>query len=161
MIYNALLLPHLNYCLLNWGSKIKDGHKIHLKQKKAVRIITNAEYRAHTEPIYRELRLLKIEDLYKISLWKCYYKLMNNILPPYFDIVRPELPAICDRYSIRVPTFHLPKINHEFAEQLLQYRLIKNINKEGSFIITAKVFTHSFYGFKLFIKNWIINSYIA
>ena len=86
---------------------------------------------------------------------------MNNILPPYFDIVRPELPAICDRYSIRVPTFHLPKINHEFAVQLLQYRPIKNINKEGSFIITAKVFTHSFYGFKLFIKNWIINSYIA
>ena len=60
----------------------------------------------------------------------------------------------------RHPTF-LPKIVHEFAEQLIQYQLIKLINKEKcSIVITAKVHTHSFYGFKVFIKINVINSYI-
>ena len=76
--------------------------------------------------------------------------------------MKPEFPAICDHYAIRVPTFHLPKINHTFAEQLLKFRLIYQINKEvGSITITSKVFTHSFQGFKLFLKNRVIDSYVA
>ena len=162
MIYNALIFPHFNYCLLAWGSKVIEGHKIHLFQKKALRIITNNEYLAHTEPICKNLRLVKVIDMYRLSLWKFYYKLMNNTLPYYFEIMKPELPRISDRYEIRKPTFHLPKINHEFAEQLLKYRLIVLLNNENrSISITAKVHTHSFEGFKLYIKNEVIDSYIA
>ena len=25
--YNSLIVPHLNYCVLTWGSKIVNGHK--------------------------------------------------------------------------------------------------------------------------------------
>ena len=32
-MYNALIMPHFNYCLLAWGSNIKAGHKLHLLQK--------------------------------------------------------------------------------------------------------------------------------
>ena len=34
-MYNALIMSHLNYCLLAWGSNIKAGHKLHLLQKKS------------------------------------------------------------------------------------------------------------------------------
>ena len=34
-LYNSLVVPHLNYCILTWGSKIVNGHKIHILQKKA------------------------------------------------------------------------------------------------------------------------------
>ena len=85
---------------------------------------------------------------------------MNTNLHCYFSTMKPKLPIVCDTHAIRHPTFHLPKIVHEFAEQLLQYQLIKLINKEKcSIVITAKVHTHSFYGFKMFIKNSVINSY--
>ena len=119
MIYNALIFPHFNYWLLAWGSKVIEGHKIHLFQKKALRIITNNEYLAHTEPICKNLRLVKVIDMYRLSMWKFYYKLMNNTLPNYFEIMKPELPMISDHYEIGKPTFHLPKINHEFAEQII------------------------------------------
>ena len=33
-LYNALLMPHFHYCLLVWGSNVKDGHKLHLLQKR-------------------------------------------------------------------------------------------------------------------------------
>ena len=41
-LYNTLILPHFHYCLLLWGSSIKENHPPHLLQKKAVRKIDNS-----------------------------------------------------------------------------------------------------------------------
>ena len=160
MIYSTLIIPHFNYCLLVWGSKVLEGHKLHLLQKKALRILANDEYLAHTEPICKEFGIIKVIDMFRLAIWKFYYKLMNNGLPPYFDVMKPVLPRIVNVYEIRKPTFHLPKIRHEFAEQLIEYCLINYLNKEENVIsITTKVFTHSFQSFKIYIKMKIIDSY--
>ena len=63
-LYNILIVPHLNYCILTWGSKIVNGYKIHILQKKALRIIPDSDYIAHSEPICKELRLLKVTASY-------------------------------------------------------------------------------------------------
>ena len=47
-IYNALILPHINYCLLSWGSGTA-AKGIFLQQTKAIRAISSACYKAHTE----------------------------------------------------------------------------------------------------------------
>ena len=64
-IYNALILPQINYCLLCWGY---DTSEIFLFQKKAIRIISVANIKSHTEPIFKLYNLLKIEDIYKSKL---------------------------------------------------------------------------------------------
>ena len=91
-IYNTLIMPHLHYSLLTWGSSIKEKHPLHFLQKKDLRIITNNDYIAHTEPIYKELKILKLNDMFAVSVWKFYYKLLNGMLPPYFSFIIPELP---------------------------------------------------------------------
>ena len=160
MIYNTFIVPHFNYCLLIWGAKISEGHRLHLLQKKALRIITNNDYIAHTEPICKNLRLLKVIDMHRITIWKFYYKLMRDELPVYFETMKPVLPELNHRYEIRNPKFHLPVTNHEFANQLIQYQLIECLNKEVDvLLITSKVQTHSFHGYKLYLKNQVINSY--
>jgi hypothetical protein len=160
-LYNTLIVPHFTYCLLVWGFRIIDDHPIHLLQKKALRNITNSEYIAHTEPICRELRLVKVPDMFGLSIWKFYFKLMNNKLPEYFNYMKPELPRVIDFHNIRRPTFHLPNIRHAFAEQLVHYQMIKLLNTEkNANIIMPKVYTHSFCGYKLYIKNVTINSYM-
>ena len=67
-IYNTLILPHFHYCLLLWGSVVKENHSLHLLKKKALRIITNSDYLAHTdpEPICKKLRILKISDIFPL-----------------------------------------------------------------------------------------------
>ena len=50
-LYNSLIMPHFHYCLLAWGSTIRNGHKVHLLHKKALRFIANSHYIAHTDPI--------------------------------------------------------------------------------------------------------------
>ena len=44
---------------------------------------------------------------------------MNNLLPSYFNSMKPKPPELCNVYSIRKPTFYLPVIRHEFAKQLI------------------------------------------
>ena len=123
-------MPHFHYSLLVWDSNVKDGHKLHLLQKNAIRIIGNSHYIAHIEPIYKRLHMLKVSDMFLVAIWKFYYKLMNNKLPSYFNYMRPNLLVICNYYGIRNPKFHLPIIRHGFAKQLIQYNLIRTINND-------------------------------
>ena len=159
-LYSALIVPHLTYCLLAWGSKIVPNHPLHLLQKKALRIFASQDYISHTEPICKEYRILKIFDMYKLAIWKFYFKLMNNELPHYFTNMKPELPRVAEYYSLRRPTFHLPRISHEFAEHMLEYQMIKALNNPEASAFIAKVHTHSYFGFKLYVKNTIINQYL-
>ena len=85
---------------------------------------------------------------------------MNDKLPPYFSSMKPQLPEACGRYEIRSPKFHLPTIYHKYAEQTIKYCLVQQLNKEKCpFNITAKVYTHSFLCYKVFLKNQILELY--
>ena len=70
------------------------------------------------------------------------------------------LPNICNIYNIRHPTFHLPLVKHDFAEQRLDYQLIKLLNTNESTAFTLKAQSLFFYGFKTFVKYYILNNYV-
>ena len=59
--------------------------KLFILQKRAVRIILNAGYRDHTAPLFANLKILQLNDLYYFNLGKFMYKYMNNALPPCFN----------------------------------------------------------------------------
>ena len=84
-LYTSLILCHLNYGVLLWGPKLRDNDNLHILQKKAVRIITSSSYFAHSEPLFKQLRLLKTCDIYKCVLLKCIFKLTHKQSPHYFE----------------------------------------------------------------------------
>ena len=97
--------------------------------------------------------------MFSIALWKLYHKLINNKLPACFSTLKPRLPEIVEHYEIRNPVFHLPAIKHKFAENSLQYCLIKLINEEHSFsMMSDKVERTSFYSFKVFVKHRVLDT---
>ena len=115
-----------------------------------------------TKGTYRRdtVRCLKITDMFSVAIWKFYFKLMNNKLPHCFSSYEPVLPIVNERYEIRNPGFHLPVINHKFAEQSLKYCLIRQLNKDqSSNIIADKALRVSFYSFKVYLKNRIVGTY--
>ena len=65
-----------------------ESNRIELLQKKAIRLITNSNYTAHSTPLFIKLGLLKIQDMFKLKLLKFYYKLSSNLLPKYFESYR-------------------------------------------------------------------------
>ena len=100
-LYNELILPHFNYCILSWGSECDTIHKY---QKRALRIITDSKYRAHTEPLCKILNLLKIPDIYQRAIFKLYHKLINSGLPHYFENFTPIISQGNEDYNFRNPS---------------------------------------------------------
>ena len=80
-IYNALIVPHLNYGNILWGDK---NEEIFLIQKKAVRVMTLNKYRAHTSRLFKKLGILKFPDICALHDYKFCFKLENKQLPMYF-----------------------------------------------------------------------------
>ena len=80
ILYNSLMLPHLNYGITLWGFK---GEIILKLQTKAPRILSASKYNAHTEPLFKNLKLLKIEHILKLHELKLYYKFIHIRLPVY------------------------------------------------------------------------------
>ena len=61
LLYDTLIIPHLNYGLLVWGHK---SGRIFKVQKKAVRSLTLSRYNAHTDPLFKSLKILIVQDMY-------------------------------------------------------------------------------------------------
>ena len=80
ILYNSLILPHLQYSILSWGFKRGRLEKLH---KRAIRIISNTKYNSHTDPLFKKLNLLKLKDLFELNVLKLFYKFKNNSLPFY------------------------------------------------------------------------------
>ena len=60
---------------LDWDFQTsKTCHANHDKQK----------FNAHTEPIFKELKMLKIKDIFNIQCLKFWFKFVNNCLPSFF-----------------------------------------------------------------------------
>jgi Reverse transcriptase (RNA-dependent DNA polymerase) len=75
MLYNSMILPHLSYCLMVWGGTSKKNIETLLKlQKRAVRIISKSRYRDHSDPLFYNLKFLKLFDLYKQQIVVFVYK---------------------------------------------------------------------------------------
>ncbi len=54
-------------------------------QKKVIRGLNLSKYSDHTEPIFKELKLLKVKDILKLQELKFYFKYNNRKLPYYLQ----------------------------------------------------------------------------
>ncbi len=165
-LYNTMILPHLQYGILSWGLCTD---RLFTLQKRAIRTITNSYFIAHTYPLFKSLGILRLDDLYELSVLKFYYKLTNNLLPHYFDTFKfthslsstNTLTSTDDAdhsYNLRPRRLQLPRIKHAFATKCLKYQL-HCIIRDTTDTILAKVNTHSIKGYSWYIKLGRINNY--
>jgi len=155
-IYDSLVCSHLNFCLLCWGFQPKQLVKL---QKKAVRNISSSKYNTHTQPIFKGLRLLNLEDMLQRNAYNFYYKLLHDNLPLYFSrtFTLIQQQDIHTHYT-RTQNFRIPRIYHAFAENSIRHYLPKLLNKNVHCIL-AKATTHSMKGFSIYIKNYFLGKY--
>ena len=132
-VYFALIQSQLSYGLMAWGSASNYLiEKLSLLQKKAVRIITNSSYLAHSAPLLKELGILNIEDLYQHQ----YAMFM-------FDYDRGSLPKTFDSYFVKVSDVHSHQTRSSSSNKLALPMV--NTNKHGNSLIKSS-------GVKIFNK---------
>ena len=72
-----------------WGTADKTIIKpLILLQKKSIRIICKADFFDHTDPLFKETKLLKIEQIFKLNCAQFIYKCYNTNL---FNDFKSEL----------------------------------------------------------------------
>ena len=155
-IYNTLILPHLIYGILAWGRHTNAIHKI---QKRAIRIIAASKYNAHTEPLLKQLHLLKACDICKLQELKFYHKLINRHLPKYFECFVYQTNLDLHNYNTRRGhRLHIPRINHAFAQLNIRHSVIQTVHNMPDNVID-KIRTHNLKGFSTYAKNYFISTY--
>ena len=85
-IYHAIFSSHLMYGCQIWTQKlISVTDKISILQKNAIRILTFSDFKAHSEPLFKQLNILKFKD--NIVLQNCMfvYDYLKGNLPNSFD----------------------------------------------------------------------------
>ena len=65
-------------------------------QKRAVRIIAGSTFTAHTEPLFQEFSILKLDELYKLFLGIYMYKQENQLCP---QPLKRDIPLNSDFHS--------------------------------------------------------------
>ena len=66
-LYNSLILPYLFYCCEVWGNGCSYLiERVVVVQKRATRVISKSEYRAHTLPLFSKYKLLKFSDIVQL-----------------------------------------------------------------------------------------------
>ena len=123
-----------------------------------MRIITNSKYNAHTEPLFKYLRIIKIKDLFDIQCLKFWYKFVNKLLPEYFkDMFRfnHELYEIGTRNRNNL---HLFPTRTAGAQNVLRHAIPKLL-LEYPVSIIEKVRTHSIESFISRLVQFILDRY--
>ena len=78
-----MVYPFIIYDISLWGATYKPNlKKLFRTHKKVVRAIVGASYNAHTNNICYDLRILKLDDIYKINVSKFILAFMKHELPP-------------------------------------------------------------------------------
>ena len=85
-LYNGLVLPHFQYCLMVWGDfqegrNAKAGKALLKCQKRIVGFIEGKKGKYHANPLFCSNSILKIGDLYKQQLRIYGWRFWNGLLP--------------------------------------------------------------------------------
>ena len=127
-------------------------------QKWALRAITCSKYNAHADPLFNQLNILKINDIYKLNALKFYYKYIKDQLPKSFHgFFKP----ITNNHTYQTRNCNIPRYpvpRSVLAKSTIRFsipELIKNMPT----CITDKIATHSMQGFSQYAKKYFINQY--
>jgi len=157
-MYNSLIFSHINYCILAWGEK---SSRIEKQQKKAIRILTCSKYNAHTEPLFKNLNILRTNDIFNLAKLKFYHKFVNKQLPLYLQNLPLQPNTTIHNHNTRSSnSIHRNRMLHTYANQSLRHNIPIIVNELPD-IIKDKFSTHSLSGFALYAKNHFLSKYSA
>ena len=150
MLYFCLVNSQISYGLLSWGFQCKRLEKL---QKRIIRIITCSKYNAHTDPLFKRVNVLKINDVFKLNALKFYYTYTNNELPSYFCRFQLTRQGSGHPYDTRHGyLIRTTRTRINFVDHCLRNHLPSLMNSTPPSIM-SKITTHSLHGFSINVKK--------
>lgn len=142
LLYGVLIYSSANSGLLNQISK---------KQKIAIRCISNSKYNSHTDPLFKELKIMRFEDMKLFHSMQFMHDFRQGLLPSSFANAWQTVGELNQRFPLRnasdyviprhrielirhFPSWYIPKLWNEFPNE----SGIKDILSRASFSVKLK-----------------------
>ena len=157
-LYYSFIYPYLNYCLEVWGKCTKTiFSKIFILQKRAIRIINNSPWRAHSSPIFHRLGILPLFKIYTYKIGILMYRYEKHTLPPIFDTIFKKTNQVHAHNTRR--TFHVPLIINSKRQNTIIYQgpIIGNHIHDK---LNMRDISWALISFKVQLRKYLLNNEI-
>ena len=87
ILYFGLIYPYLFYCVSVWASTYRASNlrRLITLQKRVIRIMSRSAFDAHTDPLFKNLKILNLESIYKLQIGKFMYQYRSGLFPYSFN----------------------------------------------------------------------------
>ena len=100
-LYYAIFSSHLTYGSQVWGlNNHAQFKKVITLQKRALRIIKFSDFHAHSSPIFKELKILKVQDYIKLQNCLFVHDFLNKNLPCCFQNYFETISDVRTQYTV-------------------------------------------------------------
>jgi Reverse transcriptase (RNA-dependent DNA polymerase) len=125
MLYFATIHAHLTYCPIIFSVSSKTNiNSLYIMQKKAVRIISNVNYREHTAPLFIENNILPLNLIIKQAMLLLMHSIRYNFCPRSFDDMCTRTNPDNAAYELRyVNEFDVPRARIELFKRIPLFTL--------------------------------------
>ena len=133
-LYYSLVYPYLIYCISVWGSTYSSNlNRIFLLQKKVIRIMSRSSYLARTDPLFKQLKILKLHNLYLFQVGKFMFLFKKGLLPDVFNDMFPltnQVHSYITRNSNAFYRFSCRTNMRQFAIRFQGPKFFNTLNRE-------------------------------
>ena len=152
---SSLVYPYFFYCNLVWASTYKSNLvRLEILQKRVVRTIAKTHFYAHTDPIFRNLGILKFHDMHLLQLSLFMYSHQNRTLPLKFDCKFTLQKEIHSHHTRNSHLYRLPLCRTNIKQFSVFYQGPKFYNS-----LSTEIVNSSSVSFKKALKAFFYNTY--
>ena len=122
-LYYSFVYPYLMYCNHIWGSTYKTNPKrLAILQNKALRIISYMKPRSSAEPLYKELSVMKFDNINTYLIGNFMYRHSKEKVPEllYSFFIKNQDIHVHDTRSAQ--HFHIPRVITDLGKTGMRYR---------------------------------------
>ena len=122
-IYYAIFSSHMMYGAQVWGQSITTHtEKIFKLQNRAMRIINFSDFRAEADPLYKDNKILKLDDYIKMQNCLFVHDFLHKNLPECFDdYFQKPSHQHNTRFASSLNNFAMVRITSAIERSLLKY----------------------------------------
>ena len=157
LLYNTLFHPHLIYCISAWSSTFSTYlNPLQTLQNKAIKLIEGLSH-WQSSTTYKNLKILKINELVKFEISNFLYRHFNNKLslnfPNYF-VGLNQIHTIDTRRRLTCCIYRIPLYKTSRTQRSIKYKGVIIWNN-----ISSDVRKNTFRKFKYNYKDQLIADY--
>ena len=139
MLFYSVVYSRVQHGIILWGSTFKPVlRELEVRLNNIVRTITGSRKFDHVTPLFKQLKLLKLHDIYQLELEKFMYQLNWNKLPIIIQSLFTKIEYL-HKYNTRQAK--TTTVNYSYQEYLNKWRKL-NYRLKGPTLVVVVVVAH-------------------